>query len=56
MRRAIRSVLTAHAARLAEPDDGALHSVPPGSLGVPAALIDETTDKVLELAKNQHDY
>jgi hypothetical protein len=56
VRRAIQSVLTTHASRLVEPDDGALHSIPPGSLGVPEGLIDETTDKVLEQAKNQHEY
>jgi len=56
VRRAIQSVLTTHASRLVEPDDGALHSVPPGALGVPEGLIDDTTDKVLELAKNQHEY
>jgi type I site-specific restriction-modification system R (restriction) subunit len=56
VRRAIQSVLTTHASRLVEPDDDALHSIPPGSLGVPEGLIDETTDKVLERAKNQHEY
>jgi type I restriction enzyme R subunit len=56
VRRAIHSVLTTHASRLAEPDDGTLHSVPRGSLGASEGLIDETTDKVLELAKNQHEY
>jgi hypothetical protein len=33
-----------------------VHAIPSGPLGVPEGLIDETTDKVLELAKNQHEY
>ncbi|ODU09132.1 MAG: restriction endonuclease subunit R [Rubrivivax sp. SCN 71-131] len=56
VRRAIHSVLSAHASRLLERDDGAVHAIPPGFLGVPEGLIGETTDKVLELAKNQHEY
>lgn len=56
VRAAIHAVMTKHAARLAEPEPGQAQEMPQGSLGVSPADIDAATDKVLELAKNQHEY
>lgn len=56
VRAAIHAVMTRHAARLAEPQPGRAQGTPQGSLGVSPAAIDAATDKVLEVAKNQHEY
>jgi type I restriction enzyme R subunit len=56
VRAAIHAVMTQHAARLVEPQPGQAQEAPQGSLGVSPADIETATDKVLELAKNQHEY
>jgi type I restriction enzyme R subunit len=56
VRAAIHAVMTQHAARLVEPQPGQAQEAPQGSLGVSPADIEAATDKVLELAKNQHEY
>lgn len=56
VRAAIHAVMTQHAGRLIDLQADQVRETPQGSLGVPASVIDAATDKVLELAKNQHEY
>jgi hypothetical protein len=41
---------------LAEPQPGQAQETPQGSLGISTADVSAATDKVLELARNRHEY
>ena len=56
VRASIHAVITRHASRVAESTSGHAPSAPQGPGVSTAAEIDAATDKVLELAKNQHEY